>query len=112
MHQRWQMPRQQKNPRRAEGFSGSAVRKSAEADLGQDALAGQELGAEADHDAQHGQTTVPGLSEVDEAEACVVRHGEGPIWFDHNVTKVGVLLRVLTATRQGIHSHCLRLPSA
>ena len=49
--------------------------ESAEADLGQDALAGQELGAEADHDAQHGQTTVPGLSEVDETEACVVRHG-------------------------------------
>ena len=64
-----------KNPRRTEGFRESAKRKSAEADLGQDALAGQELGAEADHDAQHGQTTVPGLSEVDETEACVVRHG-------------------------------------
>jgi len=51
------------------------MRKSAEADLGEDALAGQELGAQANHDAQHGQTTIPGLSEIDEAEACVVRHG-------------------------------------
>ena len=51
-------------------------RRSAEADLGQDALAGQQLGAEADHEAEHGQATVPGLSEVDEAEAGVgVSHG-------------------------------------
>jgi len=79
LHQRWLVERQQKTPRRAEGFCESAERKSAEADLGQDALAGQELGAEADHDAQHGQTTVPGFSEVDEAEACVVRHGWEPV---------------------------------
>ena len=52
-------------------------RKSAEADLGEDALAGQQLGAEADHEAQHGQTAVPGLSEIDEAEAGVgVSHGD------------------------------------
>ena len=98
LHQRWLVERQQKTPRRAEGFCETAERKSAEADLGQDALAGQKLCAETDHDAHHGQTTVPGFSEVDEAEACVVRHGEGPIWFGNNVTKVGVLLRVLTAT--------------
>ena len=46
-------------------------RRSAEADLSQDALAGQQLGAEADHEAEHGQATVPGLSEVDEAKAGV-----------------------------------------
>ena len=73
MHQRREALRQQKTPRRAEGFLGSAMRNSAETDLGQDALAGQELGAETDDDAQHGQTTVPGFSEVDEAEASVVR---------------------------------------
>ena len=69
------MERQQKTPRRAEGFCESVERESAEADLGQDALASQELGAEADHNAQHGQTTIPGFCEIDEAEACVVRHG-------------------------------------
>ena len=42
---------------------------SAEADLGQDALAGQELGAKTDDEAEHGQTTIPGLSEVDKTEA-------------------------------------------
>ena len=57
------------------------VRRSAEADLGQDALAGQELGAEADHEAHHGETAVPGFSEVDEAEACVVGHGRNRWWF-------------------------------
>ena len=48
---------------------------SAEANLGEDALAGQQLGAEADHKAQHGQAAVPGFSEVDEAEAVGVFHG-------------------------------------
>ena len=52
---------------------------SAEADLGQDALAGQQLSAEADDEAHHGQTAIPGFSEVDEAEACVVRHGKEPV---------------------------------
>ena len=50
--------------------------RSAEADLGQDSLTGEQLGAQADHEAHHGQTAIPGFSEVDEAEAgCVVRHG-------------------------------------
>ena len=47
---------------------------SAEADLGKDALAGQQLGTEADDEAEHGQTAIPGLSEVDEAKTCVVGH--------------------------------------
>ena len=48
--------------------------KSAQADLGQDALAGQEFSAEADHEAHHGEAAVPGFSEIDEAEACIVGH--------------------------------------
>ena len=52
------------------------ARESAEADLGQNALAGQQFSAETDDEAQHGQAAIPGFSEVDEAEAsCVVRHG-------------------------------------
>ena len=53
--------------------------RSAEADLGQDALAGQQLGAEADDEAEHGQTAIPGLSEVDETKTCVVGHGVKPV---------------------------------
>ena len=52
--------------------------RSAEADLGQDALACQQLGTEADDEAEHGQTTIPGLSEVDEAKTCVVGHWVEP----------------------------------
>ena len=53
---------------------------SAEADLGEDALAGQQLGAEADDEAEHGKAAIPGLSEVDEAEAGGgVGHGKEPI---------------------------------
>ena len=77
---------------------------SAEADLGQDALAGQQLSAEADDEAHHGQTAVPGFSEVDEAEACVVRHGGEPVVDAPNVTKVGLLLPVLATTLGGVHS--------
>jgi len=44
-------------------------RPSAQADLGQDALAGEQLGGKADHEAQHGQTAIPGFSEGNEAEA-------------------------------------------
>ena len=52
--------------------------RSAEADLGQDALAGQQLGTEADDEAEHGQTAIPGLSEVDETKTCVVGHWVKP----------------------------------
>ena len=52
------------------------ISRSAEADLGQDALAGEQLGTQADDEAHHGQAAIPGFSKVDEAEAgCVVRHG-------------------------------------
>ena len=53
--------------------------RSAEADLGQDALAGQQLGTEADDEAEHGETAIPGLSEVDETKTCVVGHGVKPV---------------------------------
>ena len=76
---------------------------SAEADLGQDALAGQQLSAEADDEAHHGQTAVPGFSEVDEAEACVVRHGGEPVVVELNVTKVGLLLPVFAMTLGGVY---------
>ncbi len=50
--------------------------RSTEADLGQDALACEQLCTQADDEAHHGQAAIPGFSEVDEAEAgCVVRHG-------------------------------------
>ena len=93
-----------KNPLgQAEGAFGGRD-GSAEADLGQDALAGQQLSAEADDEAHHGQTAVPGFSEVDEAEACVVRHGGEPVVVEPNVTKVGLLLPVLATTLGGVHS--------
>ena len=76
---------------------------SAEADLGQDALAGQQLSAEADDEAHHGQTAIPGFSEVDEAEACVVRHGGEPVVVELNVTKVGLLLPVFAMTLGGVY---------
>jgi hypothetical protein len=42
---------------------------SAQTDLGQNALAGEQFGAQTDHEAQHGQTTIPGLGEGDESDA-------------------------------------------
>ena len=55
-------------------------RPSTEADLGQNALAGENFGREADHEAHHGQAAVPGFGEVDETEAGLgsVRHGRNP----------------------------------
>ena len=68
LHQRWLLERQQKTPRQAEGFCESAEWKSAEADLGEDALAGQKLSAEADDESHHGEAAIPGFSERREAE--------------------------------------------
>jgi len=63
-----------KPPRIFEGAAVQFLAESAHADLGQDALAGQEFSAEADHETHHGEAAVPGFSEVDEAEASVVGH--------------------------------------
>ena len=55
-------------------------RASAQADLGQNALTGENLSRQADHEAHHGQAAVPGFGEVDETEAGLgsVRHGRNP----------------------------------
>jgi hypothetical protein len=45
--------------------------------LGKDALAGQELGAQADNEAQHGKEAIPGLSESDETEAGLIGVSHG-----------------------------------
>ena len=62
----------------ARGPHSSKSCESAEADLAQDALAGEKLGAQTDHEAQHGKTAVPGLSKTNEAKTGgVVGHGDG-----------------------------------
>ena len=49
--------------------------ESTEADLGQDALTGQKLGAETNDETEHGKAAIPGLCKIDEAKTrCVVRH--------------------------------------
>ena len=45
------------------------VRASAQTDLAKDALAGEQLGGQADGEAQHGQTAIPGFGEIHKAEA-------------------------------------------
>jgi hypothetical protein len=37
--------------------------------LGKDALASEELSAEADYETEHGEATIPGFSKLNEAEA-------------------------------------------
>jgi len=51
--------------------------ESAEADLGEDALAGEQFGGQTDHETHHGQAAIPGFGEVHESEAGLgsVRHG-------------------------------------
>ena len=52
--------------------------KSAEANLAEDALAGQKLGTQADHKTQHGKTAIPGFCKTYEAKTGgVVGHGGG-----------------------------------
>ena len=36
--------------------------------MAEDALTGEQLGAQADHEAEHGQTAIPGFGEGDESE--------------------------------------------
>lgn len=42
---------------------------SAQADLAEDALAGQQFGGQADYETKHGQAAIPGFCESHEAEA-------------------------------------------
>jgi hypothetical protein len=39
----------------------------AQTDLAEDGLASEELGPQTDHEAEHGQTAIPGFSEGDES---------------------------------------------
>ena len=41
---------------------------SAQTELAENALAGEQFGGQADHETEHGQTAVPGFGEADEAE--------------------------------------------
>ena len=52
-----------------------AQNRLTEADLGQDALTGEKLSAQADDETKHGKTAIPGFSKIYESKAgCVVRH--------------------------------------
>ena len=42
---------------------------SAQTDLAEDALTGEQLGGQADHEAEHGQTAIPGFGEGDKTKA-------------------------------------------
>ena len=62
----------------AKRSSAVARGRSSQADLGEDALAGEQLGAEPDHEAEHGQAAIPGFGEGNETEAGGgVSHGVG-----------------------------------
>ncbi len=41
---------------------------SAQSQLAKNALAGEELGAQADHEAEHGEASIPGFSKGDKTE--------------------------------------------
>ena len=41
---------------------------SAQTQLAQDSLAGEEFGAKSDNETEHGETTIPGFSESDKTE--------------------------------------------
>lgn len=43
--------------------------RSAQADLAEDALTGEKLRGEADHESEHGKAAIPGFGEGDETEA-------------------------------------------
>jgi hypothetical protein len=42
---------------------------SAQTQLAQDSLTGEEFGTKSDHETEHGETTIPGFSESDKTEA-------------------------------------------
>ena len=63
--------------------------RSTEPDLGKDALTCQYLGGEADHEAEHGQTAIPGLSEGNKTEA----GGGGVSHWSSLVTKLEVTVK-------------------
>ncbi len=63
-------------PAEAGGRLNAVAGGSTQADLGEDALAGEQFGGKTDHEAEHGEAAVPGFGEADETEAGgVVSHG-------------------------------------
>jgi hypothetical protein len=56
-------------PSGREASSAENRQDSAQADLSEDALTGEQLGAQTDHEAQHGQAAIPGFGEGNETEA-------------------------------------------
>jgi len=61
----------QKNQGEIPGFLdlGCFIQDSAQADLAENALAGEHFGSQANHETKHGQAAIPGFSESHEAEA-------------------------------------------
>jgi len=49
-------------------LSRQVAARSAQTELAENALAGEQFGGQADHETEHGQTAVPGFGEADEAE--------------------------------------------
>ncbi len=70
----------------------SARMDSAQTQLAQDSLTGEELGTKSDHETEHGETTIPGFSESDKTEA-----GGGVSHECSLVTKLEVIVTDLEA---------------
>ena len=71
--------------------------ESTEANLSQDALTGEKLGAKSDDETKHGKTAIPGFCKIDEAKTrCVVRHVK--LQDPYIVTNLSVLLTVSSDT--------------
>ena len=56
------------NAIRVDVMTQRGVGRSAETDLAENALAGEQLGGQADHKAEHGKAAIPGFSEGNETE--------------------------------------------
>ena len=79
-----------------------AAVESTEANLGQDALAGEKLGAKADNETKHGEAAMPGFSQIYESKAgCVVRHVK--LRYSPIVTNRSDLLTVSLDTFKGMY---------
>jgi len=66
----------------------SARVDSAQTQLAQDSLTGEELGTKSDHETEHGETSIPGFSESDKTET-----GGG---FSHKCSLVTKLEQIVT----------------
>ena len=78
-----------------------AAAKSTEANLSQDALTGEKLGAKSDDETKHGKTAIPGFCKIYESKAgCVVRHVK--LRYSRIVTNRSDLLTVSSDTFMGM----------